>query len=105
MPSLNLENFFFFEEDCSKIKILPDSVEHAYLAVLNDDLESAKEIFWRIDSPRAKWGKVLISVLGGYLDVYPTYFQIRNFLEIDLDFLLKNEKLDYVDKIKAAFGL
>ena len=105
MPSLNLENFFFFEEDCSKIKILPDSVEHAYLAVLNDDLVSAKEIFGRIDSPRAKWGKVLVSVLKGYLDVYPTYFQIRNFLEIDLDFLIKNEKIDYTEQLLGALEI
>ena len=36
------------------------------------------------------------------MDIYPTYFQIRNFLEIDLDFLLKNEKLDYVEQLLGA---
>lgn len=105
MTSLNIKKIYFFSNTCSNfnsIKIRPSSIEHAYLAILNNDLDTALEIFSGIDSPRAIWGKVLVSILKGYLKSYPTYFQIRNFLEIDLDFLLKNEKIDYVEFILGA---
>ena len=105
MLSFNKEKFFFFYDDCSDIAILPNSLEHAYLAVLNNDLSYSKEIFSALDSPRAKWGKVFVSVLEGFLDVYPTYFQIRNFLEIDLDFLLKNNKIGYVEQFLGSLDI
>ena len=62
MLSLNKDNFFFFYDDCSCIKLIPDSLEHGYLAVLNDDLDVAAKIFSKIDSPRAKWAKILVSM-------------------------------------------
>ena len=102
MTSLNGENFFFFNEDCSELHILPNSIEHAYLAILNDDLKSAKIVFSGIESPRAVWGKVLVSILEGYMPEYPSYFGIRNFLEIDLNFLLRNNKIDYVEQFLGA---
>ncbi len=101
MVSSNKQKIFFFSEGKDVI-IRPNSIEHAYLAILNDDLSLAEEIFSSNDSPRARWGEILAAVLSGYVDIYPTYFQIRNFLEIDLDFLLKNEKLDYVEQLLGA---
>lgn len=88
---------FFFGEVDRVFK--PLSVECGYLSILNDDLKSASTIFESIDSPRARWGLILVSVLDGFLNIYPTYFDIRNFLEIDLDFLIKNEKIDYVENL------
>lgn len=90
---------FFFGENVD-IKI--DSLEHAYLCVLNDDLEMAYSIFDKSDSPRGLWGKSLIEILNNYIENYPTYFQIRNFLEIDLDFLIKNDKLSYVESLLGS---
>ena len=78
--------FFFGNSECS-IKFKPLSVEHAYLAILNNDLDSAAAVFEAIDSPRARWGRSFVDILKGYIENYPTYFEIRNFLEIDLDFL------------------
>lgn len=97
--------FFFFYEDDTSIKIIPDSLEHAYLAILNDDLEAAGLILKEIDSPRAKWARILVCILNGFLKELPTYFEIRNFLEIDLDFLLKNEKLEYVEQLLGALEI
>ena len=105
MLSLNKDNFFFFYDDCSCIKLIPDSLEHGYLAVLNDDLDVAAKIFSKIDSPRAKWAKILVSILNGVLEEYPTYFQVRNFLEIDLDLLLRNEKIHYVELLLGALEI
>ena len=93
------EKFLFFEES-NDIKI--NSLEHAYLCVLNDDLDIAYSIFDKKDSPRGLWGKSLIEILKNYLENYPTYFQIRNFLEIDLDFLIKNDKLNYVESLLGS---
>lgn len=105
MLSPNKDRFFFFYDDCSCLTLVPESIEHGYLAVLNGDLDAAYIIFSNIDSPRAKWAKILISILKGFLTEYPTYFQIRNFLEIDLDLLLKNEKLDYVEQILGSLEI
>ncbi len=92
---------FFFSKNYSK-EFKPKSVELAYLLLLNGDLSAAQTVFESMDSPRARWGKALVDILQGYIECYPTYFQIRNFLEIDLDFLLKNEKIDYVELILGA---
>ena len=101
----NDKNFFFFYEDSSFLKIVPNSIEHAYLAILNEELEVAANIFSKIDSPRAFWGKILVDILKGYLPSFPTYFQIRNFFEIDLDMLLKNEKISYVEQILGSLDI
>ncbi|MBQ4115096.1 hypothetical protein IJD34_06795 [bacterium] len=93
---------FFFSKEDENIKFTHSSLEHAYLAILKDDLSSAKAIFEKTDSPRANWGITFVEILKGYLKRYPTYFEIRNFLEIDLDFLIKNEKLDYVEQVLGA---
>ena len=99
------EPFVFFDNKSSELKISPGSIEHAYFAILYDDLDSAYQIFSRIDSPRAKWGIVLLSILKGFMTQYPTFFQIRNFFEIDLDFLLKNNKISYVEQCLGALEL
>lgn len=99
------DKLFFFSDYCSEFEIAPNSIYHAYLAILNDDLDSAYTVFSRIDSPRAKWGLSLISILKGYMTIFPTYFGIRNFLEIDLDFLLKNNKIDYVEQCLGALEI
>ena len=102
MQTLNDKNFFFFYKDCSGLEIKPKSVEHAYVALINKDLLTADAIFRSIDSPRAKWGSILVSIMNGYIDIYPTYFQIRNFLEIDMDLLIKNNLIDYVEQLLGA---
>lgn len=92
--------FFFSETDNLTFK--PISLESAYLLVLKDNLKEAEAVFEALDSPRAKWGKSLIEIINGYLENYPTYFEIRNFFEIDLDFLLKNNKIEYAEQLLGA---
>ncbi len=92
--------FFFSSDKITTFK--PTSVEHAYFAILNNDLDTALQIFKKIDSPRALWGIALVNIINGYVEKYPTYFEIRNFYEIDLDFLLKNEKIEYIESILGA---
>ena len=96
---------FFFNNDNENLVFESGGIEHAYLALLNNDLNSAKKIFCSLSSPRARWGKALVDILSGYIEEYPSYFEIRNFLEIDLDFLLKNEKIDYVEQFLGGVDL
>lgn len=97
-------NIYFFSD--SDIEIRPNSIEHAYLAIIQDDLNAAEKILINIDSPRAKWASVMLSIIKDrFLYVYPTFFQIRNFLEIDLDFLIKNKKIDYVENLLGALEI
>lgn len=84
---------YFFDK--KEIKTI--SVEQAYLAILKNDLDLALNMFFEKDCSRSRWGIVLVKTLKGENDVVPTYFEIRNFYEIDLDFFIKNKKFDYVD--------
>ncbi len=93
---------FFFRENNTDLTFKPISLECAYLLILKDDLDGALKIFESLDSPRAQWGKALIGIIKGYTEIFPTYFAIRNFLEIDLDFLLKNNKIEYVEQMLGA---
>ena len=95
---------FFFSVD-NELKFKPRSVEYAYLSILNNDLDTAQLIFESLDSPRARWGMALVDILNGYIEKYPSYFEIRNFLEIDLDFLIKNEKIDYTEQFLGAIDI
>ena len=100
------ENFYFFSKEPTVLEILPNSLEHAYLAIITDDLQAAELIFNGMDSPRARWGSILTGIIKNrVLNIYPTYFQIRNFFEIDTDFLLKNKKIDYVENLLGALEL
>lgn len=93
---------FFFTENNTEFDFKPISIECAYLLILKDDLVGALNIFRQIDSPRALWGRVLVEILKGYTENYPSYFDIRNFLEIDMDFFLKNNKINYVEQLLGA---
>ena len=105
MKGLSKESIFFFGDNYSELEIFPNSIAHAYLAILSEDLDAAELIFSKNDSPRGKWGYTLVSILKGYMTLFPTYFGIRNFLEIDLDFLLKNEKINFVEQCLGALDI
>lgn len=96
---------FFFDKINTDITFTARSIEHAYLAIINNDLKTAAAVFEAIDSPRARWGKVLVGILSGYMEFFPTYFEIRNFYEIDLDFLIKNEKVNYIENLLSALKI
>lgn len=77
------------------------TLEKGYEELLSDNLQSARNIFAELKDydPRARWANVLVGLIDGNLHEYPTYFQIRNFLEIDIDILIKNYKGEYVENI------
>lgn len=105
MKGLNEKIQFFFGESIITPNIYPGSLGHAYLCILSDELDSAYKIFTNNDSPRGIWGCTFVTVLQGYMTKQPTYFGIRNFFEIDLDFLLKNNKINYVEQCLGALEI
>ena len=105
MQNPNNNTYFLFVEDVSNLSIKPNSLEHAYVAMLNDNLSASQTVFSNIDSPRGHWGYSLTQILQGNLINIPTFFQIRNFFEIDLNFLIKNEKIDYIEYLLGALEI
>ena len=84
---------FFAKKGCA--------LELGYAKLLSDDLNSAQKLFSSIkdEDIRAKWALFMISLIEGDIKEYPTYFELRNFLEIDLNILLNYYKGDYIEKI------
>ena len=76
-------------------------LEAAYCYLVLDDLKKAEEMFQKIEDKdiRAHWGLVMLGLINGAAGKYPTYFELRNFLEIDLNILINYYKGDYVEKI------
>lgn len=76
-------------------------LETAYCELLEENVNKALELFDSIkDSDiRACWGVFLCKLILGCANGSPTYLQLRNFLEIDLDILIKHYKGDYVQRI------
>jgi len=76
-------------------------VEYAYCRLLSGDAEGARLAF--VDKAkqdfRADWGRKLIEFVQGYVSNVPSYFQIRNFLEIDLNLLIQAGQAQYVENI------
>src|SRR5574344_2749177 len=63
-------------------------LEYGYCLIMKDNLSEAINVLKKTDSLRADWAIKLISFMRWYVEVLPTYFQIRNFLEIDINLLI-----------------
>ncbi len=76
-------------------------IEAAYCNIVLDNLKKAQELFEKAVSydMRAHWGLFLLRLIDGNICQSPTYFEIRDFLEIDLSILIMYCKGDYIEKI------
>jgi len=76
-------------------------LEQAYCELVLDNLSGARQIFSEIEDQdaRAHWGLIMLDFIKGTVSNYPTYFELRNFLEIDLNILITYCKGNYVEKI------
>ena len=76
-------------------------LENAYFELLSDNIQKAKNLFNAIkqNDIRAHWASFMISMIEADIREYPSYFELRNFLEIDLNILINFFKGDYVEKI------
>ena len=69
--------------------------------LLCGDLDSTKKIWSSIkdDTPAVLWGRSLLEFINLYVIKVPTFFQIRAFLEVDMDALLKANLITYCENI------
>ena len=74
------------------------NLEYAYSLLLSGNLKDAKRRAELHNSVRYDWLSKLIVMCEGEIE-YPTYFQLRSFLEIDLSLLIKSGKLEYVNNL------
>lgn len=77
-------------------------LEYGYSLMLSNKLNDAKEVFNNIQSIRADWANIIISIMQGIIKKRPTYFQIRNFIEIDINLLFKAKLPHQVEYILGA---
>ncbi len=72
-----------------------------YCKFLEGKIEEAKEILILLkdSSPFVNWILFLIDLCTSIKDIYPTYFQIRNFYEQDLEMLFIAKQYEIIKKI------
>lgn len=76
-------------------------LEYGYCKLMLGDDQGAKDEFSKIAEQdfRADWGQKTIQFIRGNVLNIPSYFQIRNFLEIDLNLLIKAGQAQFVENI------
>lgn len=76
-------------------------LEYAYAELIFGNPEQAKKIFLSVAGHdiRAHWGAFLSSMCMGKLEGYPSYMELRNFFEIDLQLLFTYYMGNYVENI------
>src|SRR5574344_209614 len=76
-------------------------LEYGYSKLLQGDIKSAEDEFFKMKEfdTRAYWGCVLVQLIRNSVKDFPTYFQIRNFLEIDLNLMLNAGLAEFVENV------
>lgn len=90
------------DKDCQQFFVKNGYIlENAYYELISENLSKAKNLFNTIkhNDIRAHWASFMISMIESDIREYPSYFELRNFLEIDLNILISYFKGDYVEKI------
>ncbi len=78
---------------------------YSYALFLSGQFEPALEMLEQNDSIRANWLKELINLMVQGKMESPTYFEIRNFLELDIDLFIASKKVNYLEKLLAYSGI
>ena len=75
--------------------------EHGRCELLQGNMENTKKIWKSIkeETPATLWGKSLLEFINLYVINVPTFFQIRAFLELDLDAILNANLINYAENI------
>lgn len=82
-------------------KSIRSDYEYGRCQLLMGNMDTTVEIWNSIkeDSPPLLWGKSLLEFINLYVVNVPSFFQIRAFLEMDLDALLKAQLINYCENI------
>lgn len=74
-------------------------LEYGYACLLTGDLARAESILSPLTSARAEWGYKIIPFLKGEHGEFPSFFQIRNFLELDITLFFKYGQIEFIQNI------
>ncbi len=104
IDSYNKAKSFFLSGDYSVETFFKQNnynLEYAYCKLLKGDLQKAELEFKKIENQdlRANWATKIIQFINNNITLLPTYFQIRNFLEIDLNLLIMARQAQFVENI------
>lgn len=82
-------------------------LEYGYCRLLSGDIQAASATFAQIAGKdfRADWAEKLTKYIRGKILDFPSYFQIRNFLEIDLNLLIKAGQAQFVENIISCSNI
>lgn len=96
---------YFIEGDFETAKIfyskLKMPLELAYCELFTGHTDKAKKIVSKLkkESPAEEWIVAFIQMIEADLKFYPSYLQIRNFFEIDLNNLFLNGTKEQVENV------
>ena len=96
---------YFIDGDFESAKKLYEALdmklELAYCEIYTGHLFRAKKIVSKLkkESPAEEWIVAFIQMIEANLKFYPSYLQIRNFFEIDLNNLFLCGKTEYIENI------
>lgn len=78
--------------------------EQGRCCLLSGELEKTKKLWYSVneDTPPVLWGHHLLQFIDRYVTDIPPFFQIRSFLEVDLDALLRAKQYEYCENIINA---
>ena len=76
-------------------------LETGYCYLILENLKKAEKMFQisAQDNIRGHWGRCLTQMVKDKLYLDPTYFEVRNFLEIDLSILITYYKGKYIENV------
>ncbi len=102
---------FFYARDYSSASLLFDELgcfyEKGFCTFLTGDDIEAKKIWSAIKNPcpAVFWGMDILDIIKCKFSVYPTYFQVRAFLEVYLHLLILNEHLGWAENIISGYEI
>lgn len=91
----DLENAYYYFNKAQSV------LGCCYCHILNDKISEAQVLLnlVRNSSPCINWLISLTNILDGKEDIFPSYFQIRNFYEQDLELFFQYNKEKYIKTI------
>lgn len=71
-----------------------------FCELLLGNKDKARKLWFNApESSAICWGKSLIDLIEAKVDYIPTFLQVRNFLECDLSYFIKADKVNYAENV------